>query len=223
MRVIVFDVNETLLDLNSLKPQFEALFGTPSVLASWFSQLLHNALLATVLEDYRDFGELALAALDSVAARRGVRLSQEDKDSLFNTLQTLEPHPDVTESLDKLKHAGFRLAALSNSPYRVLTKQLSHARLAGYFDMALSVDEVKRFKPHPAVYRMAATRLGVAPADLRMVAAHAWDTTGAQSAGCQAAFVARPGKRLGKLDIVPGIEAATLTSVAEQIISLDGA
>ena len=37
---IVFDVNETLLDLESLAPTFERIFGERSALRSWFAQLI---------------------------------------------------------------------------------------------------------------------------------------------------------------------------------------
>ena len=216
--VVVFDVNETLLDLAGLDPHFERVFGREGVRERWFSQLLQLALVATVTESYRDFSELAGDALGAVAKQRKVGLGDEDKESILAAVKNLEPHPDVVPSLTRLRDAGFRLAALTNSPYKTLKGQLEHAGLSAFFEQALSVDEVQVFKPHRKVYEMAAGKLAVAPADLLMVAAHAWDTTGALRAGCRAAFLARPGKVLSPADETPDIVGATLAEVADHII-----
>jgi 2-haloacid dehalogenase len=58
--------------------------------------------------------------------------------------------------------------------------------------------------------------------EVRLVAAHSWDIAGALAAGCQAAFVARPGMVLSPLGGPPGVIGPDLTAVAEQIISIDG-
>jgi 2-haloacid dehalogenase len=57
--------------------------------------------------------------------------------------------------------------------------------------------------------------------DVRLVAAHHWDIAGALSAGCQAAFVARPGMVLSPLADRPDIVGPDLAAVAEQIIATD--
>jgi 2-haloacid dehalogenase len=58
-RVIVFDVNETLLDLHGMGPHFEKVFGQVSARQEWFSQLLHSAFLATITDVNSDFSTLA--------------------------------------------------------------------------------------------------------------------------------------------------------------------
>ena len=68
---------------------------------------------------------------------------------------------------------------------------------------------------------MAAERLGVAIAEIRLVAAHAWDIAGAARAGCAAAFVARPGKVLDPLVERPEIIGADLAEVATAILAID--
>lgn len=78
------------------------------------------------------------------------------------------------------------------------------------------------FKPHRDTYHYAASQLGVAPGDLRLVAAHHWDVTGALRAGCAAAFVARPGMVLGPLDERPDVVGTDLEDVVEQILAVDG-
>jgi len=83
----------------------------------------------------------------------------------------------------------------------------------------LSADEVRRLKPAPEPYRMAAGRLGVEIAEMRLVAAHAWDIAGALRAGCAAAFVARPGAVLDPLVERPEVVGADVGEVADQVLA----
>lgn len=219
--VIVFDVNETLLDLSKLKPHFAKFFGDATVMSRWFAQLLQLSMVATITEHYRDFGELAKEALRLTAKRQNVSLTNEMETLVLATMTQLEPHTDVRASLERLRNAGFRLATLTNSPYRILQQQLTFANLIDLFEQTISVDEVRLFKPHPKVYQMAAGKLGIQPNQMRLVAAHNWDTTGAIRAGCKAAFVARPGMVLGDLDEQPDIIAPTMDEVVERILGTD--
>ena len=216
--VVVFDVNETLLNLAALDPHFERAFGDTSARQHWFAQVLQSALVVTILGSYVDFGTIGAAALDMTADRRGVSLSASDRAAILDGMRTLPPHPEVPESLERLRAAGLRLATLTNSTAEVAEAQLTNAGLIEYFDRALSVDPVQRFKPAIETYRMAARELGVEASDLRLVAAHDWDVAGALRAGWAAAFVARPGMVLGPLSQHPDIVGRNLREVVDQIL-----
>lgn len=216
--VCVFDVNETLLDLSYFDAQFEQLFGDAALRRAWFTQLIQSAFVSTITNAYTDFGSVGIAAFEMLAARQGVKITDEDRQRIRDGMQHLPPHPEVAQSLAKLKQAGMRLAALTNSTEKVAQAQLSNAGLSHYFEQILSADSVKRLKPAPEPYRMAAQQLGVAVADVRLIAAHSWDVAGALRAGCAAAFVARPGMVLDPLIERPDIVGANLTEVADQIL-----
>jgi 2-haloacid dehalogenase len=220
-RVCVFDVNETLLDLGALDPHFERAFGDAAVRRAWFSQLLHSAFLATITGAYSDFGTIGGAALEMVAQRQGVDLSDADKQRILGGMRELPPHPEVVESLDLLRDAGLRLATLTNSTQQVAEAQMDNSGLRDYFEQILSADAVKRLKPAPEPYRMAAQSLGVEVEEIRLVAAHAWDVAGALRAGCAAAFVARPGMVLDPLVERPDAVGADLREVADRILEIE--
>jgi 2-haloacid dehalogenase len=220
-RVQVFDVNETLLDLAAMDAHFERVFGDGQVRRVWFGQMIQSALVATVTGVYRSFGEHALAALAMTAEQAGVELRDEDRDAIAGQLRRLPAHPEVPEALERLRGAGFRLAALTNSTEQVARAQLEHAGIIGSFEQVLSADAVRRLKPAPEPYRMAAERLGVPVGEVRLVAAHAWDVAGAIRAGCAAAFVARPGKVLDPLVERPDVVGAELGEVAGRILAVD--
>jgi 2-haloacid dehalogenase len=220
-RVIVFDVNETLLDLKALDAHFERTFGAAGVRKDWFKEVLQSALLTTILDAYSDFGAVGAAALEMMAAVHDARLAEDDRKAILGAMRELPPHPEVPDSLRRLHEAGLRLCALTNSTQAVAEAQLGHAGLARYFERIMSADTVRRLKPHAAVYHMAARECGVEPAALRLVAAHSWDVAGALHAGWAAAFVARPGMVLDPLFGQPDIVGADLAAVAEGILAGD--
>lgn len=220
-RVIVFDVNETLLDLSHLDTTFHEVFGDTRARQQWFTQLLKLAMTATIVEDYRDFSALARIALEQVATLYGLRLGDGQIERFARHMQQLPPHADAQPALARLRASGFRLAALTNSAPTVARAQLQHAGLADLFGAILSVDEARRFKPAPAPYRMAARHLQVKVSELRMVAVHDWDIIGAMAAGCRGAFVARDGIAFPSLVPQPDVCEPDLEALAEAIIRLD--
>ena len=220
-RVCVFDVNETMLDLGALDPAFERVFGDAAVRLPWFQQLLQSAMVATITNTYSDFGTIGGAALQMTATRRNTQLSDDDRQMILGGMRQLPPYPEVRKSLERLRAAGLRLAALTNSTAQVAEAQLGHAGLRDAFEQVLSADMVRRLKPAPEPYRMAAERMGVDIGGMRFIAAHAWDVAGALRAACAAAFIARPGMVLDPLVERPDVIGADLGEVADQILALE--
>jgi 2-haloacid dehalogenase len=221
-RVCVFDVNETLLDLSALDPHFQRAFGDAAVRRTWFAQFIKAAFVATIIEDYHDFGKVGGAALDMTAAITGVTLSAEDRQQIIGTVPKLPPHPEIRESFERLHSAGVRMAALTNSTEQVAQAQLTNAGLAKYFEHILSADMVQRLKPAPEPYHMAAQRLGVNIGQIRLIAAHDWDVAGAMRAGAAAAFVSRPGMVLNPLFPAPDVVGRDMRDVVEKILAAEG-
>ncbi len=220
-RIIVFDVNETLLDLRALDSSFERVFSDAAARREWFAQMLQSAFVATITNAYSDFGTIGGAALDMTAARRGKVLSKEDRAALLGGIRALPPHPEVRESLERLHKAGLHIAALTNSTAQTAEAQLTNAGLREFFEQVLSADTNKRLKPAAEAYQAAASTLGVPTSDIRLVAAHAWDIAGALRAGCAAAFIARPGMVLDPLAERPDIVGKDLREVTDRIFEIE--
>lgn len=217
---LVFDVNETMLDLSALDPHFDRIFTDRRSRAEWFALVLRNALTLTVTKRYSDFGAIAGASLTMVAATRGITLTQSDRDTIAAAVRNLPPHADVAPSLDLVQRSGLKLAALTNSPPDIATAQLANAGLARYFTQILSVHPTQRFKPHPATYRHAAEQLATPLEQMMMVAAHDWDIAGAMAVGMQGAYITRPGMALNPLLPPPTITAPTMDAITELITQL---
>jgi len=221
-RILVFDVNETLLNLQALEPHFERVFGDKTMLREWFNQVIQFAEALTLAGDYRNFGDVARAALEMTAEAHRVRLTAEDAQQIIGGIRTLPAQPDVPKALARLRSAGFRMVTLTNSPPAVVDAQMQQAHLQEYFERNFSVETVRKYKPAPEPYRMVATDLGVSVDRLLMIAAHAWDVGGAMRAGCKAAFIARQGKAVFPLFPKPDIVGNDLGEVAEAILKAEG-
>lgn len=202
--VLVFDVNETLIDIDSIAPLFGDLFGDPRVLREWFGQLVMYSMTATLSECYVDFFTLGQGVLRMLAAIHRVNITDDDALALKAAMLAMPPHPDTEAGLMRLRDNGFRLATLTNSPPNPEgPTPLETAGLAGLFERTLSVDSCRAFKPAPAVYRYVCQELGVVPGECMMVAAHVWDLLGAQNVGFSAALITRWGNPPLPVDGLP--------------------
>lgn len=218
--IIVFDVNETLLDIDTLAPLFARLFGDDKILREWFAQLVLYSQTMTLSGLYTPFGELGVGALQMTADIHQVTLTDDDINEFKQRMADMPAHPDAIPALTKLRTAGFRLVTLTNSASSASDTPLEKARLNEFFEQSFSVETVEKFKPAPETYQMVAKEMSVAMSDLCLVACHLWDTIGAQAAGCQGAFVTRPYNAMLPASNVPTPDfmAADLVTLAEQII-----
>lgn len=205
IKVIFFDVNETMLDLESMRDSVgKALGGRKELLPYWFSKMLHYSLVSTDIDNYQDFGKIGMNALLMVANENGIKLSAaEAKKAIVTPLLKLPPHSDVRGALVKLKAAGYKLVTLTNSSNFGVKTQMQNANLIEFFEERLSIEDIQVYKPNLKAYEWATKKMNVDPEDSLLVAAHGWDVAGAKGAGMKAAFVARPGKSLYPLSIQP--------------------
>ena len=217
---IVFDINETVLDITTLEPLFARLFADSQMLREWFAQLVLYSQTMTLSGLYTPFGELGIGALQMTAAIHKVVLTDDDIDELKEHMSKMPAHPDVVPALTKLREAGFRLVTLTNSASGASPTPLEKADISHFFEQHFSVETVSKFKPAPETYQMVAKELSVETSGLCLVACHLWDTIGAQAAGCRGAFLTRPYNALLSAPNLPVPEfmASDLITLAEQII-----
>lgn len=214
--LVCFDVNETLLDLRGLDDVFRSLGGAEAR-RDWFAQLLLMSQTVTLADRYQDFSSLARLALRSVADRRRRLLDREFEAHLFARLLELPPHDDAVAALRLLREAGYKLAALTNSAPAVAQAQLAYAGLAPSFDAMLSVDAVRRYKPAPEPYRMAAGYFDMGPANMWMIAAHDWDILGAMAAGCGGVYIDRDASMFPMAWPQPELQFSSLLDAARKL------
>jgi 2-haloacid dehalogenase len=220
--ILVFDVNETLIDIESIAPFFEKKFGDGRVLREWFNQLILYSNAITLAGHYQSFFALGQGVLEMLGSIYGVTIDAADLAELRINMLSMPAHTDVPEGLRLLKEAGFRLMTLTNSPPDKDGSPLERAGLAHFFEHQFSVDTVRRFKPAPEVYHLVTERLNVPPSAICLVAAHTWDTIGAQSVGFYAGLMTRPGNASLPVHGLPQpqVVAPDLVQMATQMIGL---
>jgi 2-haloacid dehalogenase len=221
--IIVFDVNETLLDLDTLHPVFDRIFGDPGALRLWFANLITYSEALTLAGVYVPFTDIGAAVLRMLAATRHITISDADAAELTDRFATMPPHPEVPAALQRLRDHGFRLFSLTDNTLAISGRQLAHAGVIGKFERRFSVDEtVRRHKPAPEAYHSVATALEVDPGDICLIACHVWDTIGAQSAGWQAGLILRQGNAPLSVGPQPDYIGNDLNAIADQLIDKYG-
>jgi len=218
--ILVFDVNETLLDIGAMAPLFARVFGDAQVLREWFGQLVLYSAVVTLSGVYQDFFALGQGVLRMLAEIHKVDIHSRDMDELKTRMLKMPAHPDVPPGLSLLKDAGFRLVTLTNSPPHPQGSPLERAGIAHFFERQFSVDAVRQFKPAPQVYQMVASALDASVSSVCLVASHVWDTIGAQSVGYSAALLARSGNAPLIVDGLPQPDciAPDLIELANRLI-----
>ncbi|MFV8355736.1 haloacid dehalogenase type II [Flavobacterium sp. XS1P32] len=220
-KVLFFDVNETLLDLNVMKKSIGAALGDrPELMPLWFTTMLQYSLVTTVANQYHDFGTIGAAVLMMVAHKNGIAITDKQAKDAVAAILSLPAHPEVKESLLLLKKEGFKLVAFTNSSNKAVETQLKYAGIHDIFDDVLSIEDVAKFKPHVDTYNWAARKMRLKPNECMLIAAHGWDVAGANWAGWQTAFVSRPEQQLFPLANLPEINEENILSVAQKLISI---
>ena len=217
--VIVFDVNETLLDLDSMNPIFERIFKDPAAMRLWFADLILYSEALTIAGVYVPFTDIGAAVLQMLAATRGITISEADGAELTNRFASMPPHHEVPAALRRLRDHGFRLFTLTDNTLEISGRQLTRGGIIDEFERRFSVDEtVHRHKPAPEAYRSVAAALDLDAGDICLIASHVWDTIGAGAAGWQAGLILREGNAPLAVGPQPDYVGKDLDAIADQLI-----
>ncbi len=217
--IIVFDVNETLLDLETLRPTFERIFAEPAALRLWFGGLITYSEALTLAGVYIPFTDIGSSVLRMLAATRGISVTEHDAAELTERFASMPPHPDVPAALRRLREEGFRLFTLTDNTLEISGRQLEKAGLLDLFERRFSVDEtVRRHKPAPEAYHSVVAALEVDPGGVCLIASHVWDTIGALSAGWQAGLILREGNAPLDVGPQPDYVGDDLAAIADQLV-----
>lgn len=214
IQVFVFDAYGTLFDPHSVRTLAEALFpGHGAALSQlWRAKQLEYSWLRTLMHRYEDFWSVTRDALGFSCRSLQLSCTEKQRDSLLDAYLRLETFPEVKASLERL--ANRRLAILSNGSPNMLRAVVDSNDLSDTFECVLSVDTVKLYKPHPAVYQQAADELKVPKEAIGFVSSNFWDVAGATSFGFQTFWLNRTELSDDELGVMP---TATLQSLAELV------
>ncbi|MBI3964039.1 MAG: haloacid dehalogenase type II [Chloroflexi bacterium] len=214
VHALVFDAYGTLFDVRSVYDAVAPHTQDPGAFITlWRSKQLEYSWLRTLMDRFVDFEAVSRDALDHAADRFGLELGETDRQALMESWLRPDPFPDAEPALRAL--AGYPRAILSNGSRRMLDRVIEHSGFGPFFDQVIqviSVDDVRRFKPAPDVYRLVLTALDVRADDVLFVSANGFDVAGAKSFGFRVAWVNRANAPLERLGFAPDFR---LTSLAD--------
>jgi len=209
----VFDAYGTLFDPLAVQGKTEELYPGhgESLSRLWRARQLQYTWLRTLMNRYVDFWQVTREALVFACRSMSLDCDLVQQEELLQEYLRLEIYPDVKEGLAKL--ANQRLAILSNGSPRMLEEVVIHSGLKQAFAALLSVDQVKTYKPHPAVYQMAVEELGLKKSEIGFVFSNYWDAAGASAFGFRTVWLNRSHAPADELGTAPGAVISDLTQL----------
>ncbi len=220
IQACVFDAYGTLFDVNSAaRSAQDALQEKRHPLAElWRAKQLQYTWLRGLSGRHADFWQVTGDALDFAMSS----LQLEDpvlRARLMNLYLTLSHYPEVPDTLLRLKAAGIKLAILSNGTPAMLAAASSNSGIAELFDEVLSVEEVKVYKPHPSVYKLACDRLKVDAASICFLSSNGWDAYSAKAFGFRVLWCNRLGQAPERIPETPDGQIATLADLPDIVLN----
>lgn len=216
--VVVFDVNETLSDMEPLAKRFADVGASEDTAKLWFTGVLRDGMSLAAAGTSEKFGRIAEEALRFVFSNMNIdRATDEAVAHVMSGFQALGVHPDVAPAVRRLKELGLRLITLTNGSSETAHGLLERSGLRDSFEAVLSVDSAGFWKPAGQAYAYAARACGVEPAAMLMVAVHPWDTDGAARAGLRTAWVDRTGAPYPGYFTPPDITVRSMADLADEI------
>ena len=218
---LVYDVYGTLLDVDAAARKVaerDESFAQHwmQLSAGWRQRQLSYSWLRSLMGRYVPFWQITTEALDVTMGEMGLNDPQL-RENLLTLYLDLMPYDEVTGELTKLKAKGHKLAALSNGSPEMLERGLTSSGIGPLLDAALSVDELKIYKPDPRIYAMVTDHFACKPEEVTFFSSNNWDIAGAGSFGFKTIWVNRAGKTWDDLPEKPHHIVSSLHEAAELI------
>ena len=217
IRAYVFDAYGTLFDVNSAAARHKEALGDrwQPFAEVWRAKQLQYTWLRGLMRRHVDFWQVTGDALDFALAQGRID-DAALRERLMNLYLQLDPYPEVSETLRRLKERGLKLAILSNGSHEMLASAVENAELADPLDAVLSVEEVGTFKPDPAVYQLGVERLGLPAGEMCFVSSNAWDACAAKAFGYQVVWCNRFGQPPERIPEAPDAETRDIRGLLDQ-------
>lgn len=217
---LAFDVYGTLIDTHGVVTSLQTMVGEKAheFSQTWRDKQLEYSFRRGLMQNYVDFAACTRQALDYTCTYYRFELSKSQRDSLLALYRVLPAYDETKAALQQLKVANFRLFAFSNGSADALEELLTAAEIRDCFQGVISVDDLKSFKPNPAVYSHFLRQSESTGSSAWLISSNSFDVTGAISAGMKAVWVQRSnGAIFDPWEIRPTIIVRSLTELSQQL------
>jgi 2-haloacid dehalogenase len=217
---LAFDVYGTLINTHGVISALEKFVGNqaPDFSRMWREKQLEYSFRRGLMQNYENFSVCIRNALDYTITYFKLELSNENKVKLIDLYNELPAFDDAKAGLTEAKKAGFRIFAFSNGSASIVESLLITAGIRDYFLGIVSVDELKSFKPNPAVYSHFLRKTDAIRSETWLVSSNPFDVIGAISFGMRAAWIKRtPEAIFDPWGIEPTLTCNSLINLSEHI------
>lgn len=190
---IAFDIYGTLIDIQAVLARLIELVGNkaPAISRAWRQKQLEYSFRRGLMGDYCDFSVCTRQALIFACNEQGIEATDELVERAMQAYADLDAFADVPAGLAALHKQGMQLYAFSNGSRAAVQRLLERAGIGHYFRSVVSVEDVRSFKPDPAVYDHLLRSCGVPATQLCLVSSNSFDVLGAAHAGLRSAWLRR--------------------------------
>ena len=223
-KTIAFDVYGTLIDTAGIVTALEKLIGDRAAAFSdlWRTKQLEYSFRRGLMQNYRDFSVCTRNALDFCCETLQIGLNAAERDNLLKAYRYLPAFSDAEQGLQRLQAGGCRLYAFSNGKPDDVRNLLQHARIDQYLEGVVSTDEIKSFKPNPAVYAHFLRQAGACGSEAWLISGNPFDVIGAISAGMHGAWIKRsPQTVFDPWEIQPTLTVGSIVELCETLLTAD--
>lgn len=217
VEAVVFDVLETLLDVEAIAERLEDVGQPASVLGPFFLRFQRDAMALTLAGDLADFTAVARQALNTETKQA---MPDRDLDHVLEGFANVSAFPDALPAMQKLADAGVKIGCLTVGDPGNTRSFLAQAGLASYVDEVVTSAAVGTWKPAPAVYHYSARSLDCELERMALVAVHAWDCHGAKRAGALSGWCSRLEGEPGDVFEAADVRGDDLVEVVEGLLAL---
>jgi 2-haloacid dehalogenase len=222
IRGLIFDVFNTILDLQSLKIPYDnsEVIKTQMFIDTWYAKQLEYSWLLTLMNRYAPFSHIARNALIYTSKKLGLSLTSKQIADIMRARLNIRLFTDVKEGLVNLRELDHKilLCILSNGEQYFLDALISNNGIQKYFDQIISAEEAKKYKPSPEVYFLVLRRLSVKLSELILISSNLWDIAGAKNVGMGTCWINRKSSAMEELDLKPDYIISSIKDIKSILI-----
>jgi len=217
MATLGFDVYGTLIDTYGMIDLLQRYIGeekSRSFAMLWRDKQLEYSFRRSMMNCYEPFYTCTSNALDYCIESFDVSITREQHSSLIKRYQNLPVYKDVVNCLSSIsERSDIHIYAFTNGTLEDVERLLEAVAINQYFEDIVSVDEIKKYKPDPAVYQHFLDRTGSSTADSWLISGNAFDVIGASTFGMNSVWVKRTQQQ--RMDTWGGQPTHTIQSLTE--------
>ena len=217
IKLVIFDVNETMFSLANISYLFKNFGLPPNTSDLWFSNVLKEGFACSSYGSFSPFIDIGKNELKKLFLKFELKYKKTHFNFLHNDLSKLIIHQDVGESIKIFHKHGLKIVTLTNGSKNNTLKLIKKNNLSKYISRCFSIDEIKLWKTNKKIYLHVCNEMGFSSSNAMMIAAHAWDISGAKNAGLKTAYITRYEKILGSIYPKPDIIAQDCLSITNRI------